>query len=473
LLALDESAEMLSDFGLTHNQAKVYLAIARLGIASVSQVSKVSKVRREDVYRMLPKLEKMGLMEKILGKPTKIRATPLEDALTILAKREQDIANKRVGELMAKKDEILKHFRADKKKPIFEEEEAHFALISQREGIIGKGLAMIKNAEREVDIITSGYEFIRIFTTYAELGKKVIRKVVKVRVILDVSEHNDSILRIVEEYKSSGVSLDLKYKDQPSGHYLIVDYTQALVGTSTEVPIGETPVLWTDDENLVRLMQKNFEGMWHTSVDPKTLETEAVAEKAIRYVRRLRPTNHVIFLYESLEAKHNVLFNYLKVGLENGEAAMYIASEENPSQIRDAMKRFGIKAEKYEETGALRILGCDDFYIIEGRFDISTTMGLINKLYNETLTKGFKGWRGVGEMACFFEHNLIQELIEHERALHRVLDIPIIGVCAYNVNMLIKASNPTDLYNDLLKAHGTVLFTAIDKKLGKIEIRKA
>jgi len=137
------------------------------------------------------------------------------------------------------------------------------------------------------------------------------------------------------------------------------------------------------------------------------------------------------------------------------------------------MKRFGIKAEKYEETDALRILGCDDFYIIEGRFDISTTMGLINKLYNETLTKGFKGCRGAGEMACFFEHNLIQELIEYERALHRVLDIPIIGVCAYNANMVIKASNPTDIYNELLKAHGTVLFTRIDNELGKIEIRKA
>ena len=55
---------MLSDFGLTHNQAKVYLAIAQLGLASVSQASKASNVRREDVYRIMPKLEKMGLIEK-------------------------------------------------------------------------------------------------------------------------------------------------------------------------------------------------------------------------------------------------------------------------------------------------------------------------------------------------------------------------------------------------------------------------
>ena len=471
MLSLDENAKTLSDFGLTHNQAKVYIAVAQLGIASVSQVSKVSKVRREDVYRIMPKLEKMGLIEKILGKPTKIRATPVEEALPLLIKREKDIANKKVSELVAKKDAFLKHFKEYKMKPI--SEEARFALISEREGIINKELIMVKNAERAIDVITSRDKFLHIFTSYGEPFKEAIGRGVKVRMILDITEHEDWIPRIIEEYNSFRASLNIRYTDQPSSHYMTMDYKEALVATSTEPTIGENPYLWTNDSNLVGLVQKNFEGIWHTSVNIKDIETEAVAEKLTHFIKDLRPTNHVIFLYETSEAKHNVLFNYLKVGLENGEAAVYIASEENPSQIRDAMKRFGIEAEKYEETGALRILRYKDFYIAEGRFDMQATMGLINKLYHEALTKGFKGWRGAGEMACFFEHNLIQELMEYERGLHRALDIPIIAVCAYNANILIKASNPMDLYNELLRAHGTVLFTGIDNKLGKIEIRKA
>ncbi|MFB0514942.1 MAG: MEDS domain-containing protein, partial [Candidatus Bathyarchaeia archaeon] len=175
----------------------------------------------------------------------------------------------------------------------------------------------------------------------------------------------------------------------------------------------------------------------------------------------------------SPDAKHSVLFNYLKVGLENGEAGVYVASDENPSQIREAMKRFGVNVEKYEKTGALQVFGYEDIYIRDGKFNVNTTINLWNKLYNEALTKGFKGCRVTGEMACFFEHNLVQELVEYERALHRVLDIPIIAICAYNANMLIKASNPMDLYNELLKAHGTVLFTGVDNKLGRIQIRQA
>jgi len=65
LSTLERNVEMLIDFGLTGNQARVYLAIARLKLATVGQISKVSKVRREDVYRILPKLEKMGLVEKL------------------------------------------------------------------------------------------------------------------------------------------------------------------------------------------------------------------------------------------------------------------------------------------------------------------------------------------------------------------------------------------------------------------------
>jgi len=291
--------------------------------------------------------------------------------------------------------------------------------------------------------------------------------------VLNVTEHEDPIVNIVKEYENSRAPIELKYTDQPITHFMTVDFKEALVATSVGPTMGENPCLWTDDNSLVGMLQKNFEGLWHASVDLKTIETDGVAEKMMHVLRDLRATNHVIILYDSLKAKHNVLFNYLKIGLENGEAGAYIATEENPSQIRDAMKRFGIEVEKYEKAGALRILGCNDFYIIEGKFSPATTIGLMNKMYNEALTKGFKGCRITGETACFFKHNLVKELVEYERTLHRVFDFPIIGVCAYNANTVIKASNPMDLYNELLKAHGTVLFSGLDKELGKIEIRKA
>jgi len=74
-------------------------------------------------------------------------------------------------------------------------------------------------------------------------------------------------------------------------------------------------------------------------------------------------------------------------------------------------------------------------------------------------------------MACFFKHNLVRELIEYEKTLHKVLDIPMIAICAYNANILNKSKDPINLYSELARAHGTVLFTGIDNKLGRMEIR--
>jgi len=469
LLSLDENAGIFADFGLTRNQAKVYLAIAKLGMATVSQVSKMSKVRREDVYRILPKLEKMGLIEKILGKPTKVRALPMEDALHILIEREQEIANKKVSVLMTKKDAILKHYKPSKIKTT---EEPHFALILHREGIMTKELGMVKEAKSAINIVTSKDKLVQFFNNYDEALRKATNKGVQVRMILNVTEHDDSILTTIKEYKSVRAPVDLKYTDQRSTHCMIVDYKEALVSTTTEPTLRETSYLWTDNSSLVGLLQKNFEGLWHASVELKTIETEAVTDKLIHILEDLRPTNHAIVLYESLDAKYNVLFNYIKIGLENGEAVTHISSE-SLSQIRDAMKRFGIDVEKYEKTGALRILESDDFYFIDGKFEATITIGLISKLYNEALTKGFKTYRISGETECFFEHKLVKDLVEYEKTLHRVLDIPVIGLCAYNSKMVIEASNPMDLYNELLKAHGKVLFSGLNSKVGKIEIRSA
>jgi sugar-specific transcriptional regulator TrmB len=470
LLPSEKNVEMLIDFGLTRNQAKVYIAIARLRLASVGQISKVSKVRREDVYRILPKLEKMGLAEKLIGTPTKIRATPVEEALSVLIKHEEDTARERVSTLKAKTKTFLTHFARAPRLEV--EEKANFALLSKQESIMGKMLTMTKKAEREFDIACSGRNITQFIHTFAEQLKIITKKGVRVRIISELTEYEDSLPRVIEERVSPGDSIDLRYADLPSSHYMIVDFKEALISTTTEGNMGENPCLWTNSDSLVGVFQGDFENLWHNSISWKTIETTTVPEKAIRFMEQLRPTNHLIFVYDSPEAKYNVLFNYLKVGLNKGEAGVYVTTDENPSQIREAMKRFGIKVEKYEKTNALQIFGYEDVYIIDGKFSMTTTINLWNKLYNEALKQGFKGLRVTGEMACFFKHNLIRELIEYEKELHRVLDIPMIAICAYNADMLNKSKDPINLYSELARAHSTVLFTGMDNRLGRMEIRK-
>ena len=466
----EKNVGILTDFGLTRNQAKVYLATARLRLAPVGQISKVSKVRREDVYRILPKLEKMGLVEKLLGTPTKIRATPVEEALSLLIKHEEDATQERVSALKAKSKTFLKNFSHPPRLEL--EEKANFTLLSNLESITSKMLNMVKKAEREFDIACSGRKLMQFIHSFTDEIKRTVEKGIRIRIISEVPEHEDSLPRVMEDRVSPGNSIDLRYADLPSSHYMIVDSKEALISTTTEENLGENPCLWTNSDNLVGVFQKDFENLWHNAVSWKAIETNAVPEKVIGFMKQLRPTNHVIFVYDNPEAKYSVLFNYLKVGLDNGEAGVYVASDENPNKIREAMRRFGINVEKHEKTEALHILGYEDVYIIDGKFSLGTTMDLWNRLYSEALKNGFKGLRVTGEMACFFENNLVRELIEYEKELHRVLDIPIIAVCAYNARVLNRTNDPINLYNELARAHGTILFAGVDNRLGRMEIRR-
>ena len=70
----------LIQLGFSPNQAKVYLALTKMGKeSSAKEIWKHSGVAREEVYRKLRELEELGAIERILTKPYKFRASSLEN----------------------------------------------------------------------------------------------------------------------------------------------------------------------------------------------------------------------------------------------------------------------------------------------------------------------------------------------------------------------------------------------------------
>lgn len=178
----------------------------------------------------------------------------------------------------------------------------------------------------------------------------------------------------------------------------------------------------------------------------------------LEFVEHMKPTDHVAFFYSRPDDKYRVLFTFLKTGLNQGEAAAYVAGQESPDQIRQAMKSFGIDVDVFERSGALHVIHYKDWYVIDGKFSISKTMELWKRLYDESIAKGLGGLRIVGEMACFFENHMVKELLEYERYLHRVLELPMTAICAYD-DSVVADEKLGDLYLDLIKAHSNVIIT--------------
>ncbi len=80
----DENIRTLVGLGLSSTQAKISLALARIGPSTVSEISDASAVARPDTYRALVELEKKGLIEKIVSTPNMYELIPLSEVLSTI-----------------------------------------------------------------------------------------------------------------------------------------------------------------------------------------------------------------------------------------------------------------------------------------------------------------------------------------------------------------------------------------------------
>ncbi len=199
---------------------------------------------------------------------------------------------------------------------------------------------------------------------------------------------------------------------------------------------------------------------------------EFMRNEILEFVKKMKSREHVVLFYTSPQDKNEVLFTYLKSGLEREMAAAYVKSQQSPEQTKEAMRKFGIDVQKYEKRGALKVIDYRNWYIIGGKFDASKTLQMWKDLLAEVKKKGFKGLRVTGEIACFFENNMTKELMEYEKALHRTLELPMTAICAYDQQTVAEQGSVEALkvMFDLLRAHSTALVmgpnTVMVKALG-------
>jgi len=175
----------------------------------------------------------------------------------------------------------------------------------------------------------------------------------------------------------------------------------------------------------------------------------------LSYLEKLEASDHGIFFYRTPEEKRRVLFTFLKIGLDRGEGAVYVAGDEAPRIIREAMLNFGLDVEGLEREGLLKVANYDEWYIVHGEVEASNIMALWERAYEEASERGLKGLHACGEMGCFFRHNLVEGLVEYEKALGRRLRIPMAALCSYSLDHtgLLKGNS----FYDLIKSHGALL----------------
>jgi sugar-specific transcriptional regulator TrmB len=258
----DENTDLLLGLGLTLNQAKIYLAILKLEKTTVAEVAKFSKVRREDVYRILPSLEKMGLIERLLGKPTQIRATPISDALSFLVAEEKSKSDDR---LTGMRNKVQRLSDKDWKQPL-PGEESIYILIAEKKAILAKTSELIRNSRKELTLIADKARIILTLSQFSVECRQAIKKGAQIRLIFE-GDKSDGLLKEKVQKLIDGTSVHIKFNPEPLNHFIMSDDKEALITTSKESGIGESPSLWTNNSNLIGLLRTAFESDWQKAED--------------------------------------------------------------------------------------------------------------------------------------------------------------------------------------------------------------
>jgi sugar-specific transcriptional regulator TrmB len=283
----DECTQTLTGLGLTLLQAKTYLAFVKLGKADVKTISKASNVARQDIYRIMPTLQKLGLAEQIIANPTMYNATPIKEGLSILLQNRQ----KEYAELKKKTTSLINNFHANTAKTDAHEEDTQFKLTSEATLFLKMHKSLHQKAQMSIDaIIPLIFDGAAKFIEGWSHAKKAIRRGIKIRLLTQKTE-NELTSRELQALEKHPL-FELKYLATPVPFGMhIFDNKEVTLATSE----SGLPSLWSNNRNLVKLAASYFDEMWskaqetpHPKLEQKR-DTHAKAQH--RNIRRRQSLN--------------------------------------------------------------------------------------------------------------------------------------------------------------------------------------
>lgn len=171
----DKTIETLKTLGLTHLQAKLYFSLAKTGPTTIKLVAATADIARQDVYRLMDSLLKLGLAEKILQTPTMYKATPLKEGVALL------FANKKKEYISLHKNtqEMVKKLSTDDSFRKCPKQEETFVITSSKKLVFKRLKEQDKNTQEKLDAIAE-WKRMRIkiydcFEDYCELLNRGVR----------------------------------------------------------------------------------------------------------------------------------------------------------------------------------------------------------------------------------------------------------------------------------------------------------
>jgi sugar-specific transcriptional regulator TrmB len=252
--ALKQINRALTRFKLSRNEVKVYLFLARYGSQKVQQIAENIGIHRTEAYKILRSLEAQGLIARILEKPMRFSALPLERVLGNLIEERR----RRITQLEQRKMELLEMWRSLPQVEGLVSDKEMLQVIEGRHQVMAKVSELLKNSEAEFQAVVSDKELVWLFNNlfFEEINGLMKRKPLDIRMM---TQYSPTSTYIIDKTDTSNMDFAfLKRSNQPS--FFVADNKQALLLMNNDD--SKLVAMWTNYEAVVSSFRNLFEQLW-------------------------------------------------------------------------------------------------------------------------------------------------------------------------------------------------------------------
>ena len=259
---LEKTAKELALFGVTNTQAKIYIGLNVLGVASASEIASLSEVRREEVYRVMPELEQLGLVTRRLETPRRFLAFEVKSALETLIKTKRKAMEKEITNLRQKKVELIAQLKTTTR--LKTEEDSSTEVFSERMSVLAKLVQMIKKAKRRIMLVSSLDHVGTVLVRKIEKTIRMNKNQISTQIIIDNTWLNETRTLKLMRSKVANKQIELRYVEMLPFNLLIVDEEEAIWGEFQPRNAG-SKIFLTNNQTQIGLVKMAFNNLWMQS----------------------------------------------------------------------------------------------------------------------------------------------------------------------------------------------------------------
>jgi len=249
----DSLLTSLLEFGLTQNQARVYLFLSKNTSKSAPEISKCLKIPRTETYHLLNGLQSKGITIAAFGKPTKFQAVPFDKSINILVSNERT----RLDELEKQSLYMISQWNMipDTETNDALIKENRFQIVQGKVSIVGKLNQLINSAKKDVYLLGSEKDFMKFYHTDFIDSLKSTNSNLKIL----MSTNNNSPF-IINELPANCIK---KFEDSLGENlwFLIKDCEEIFFFIKNGEN-SEMIAVWTDSKTMLNSMKLLFNMIW-------------------------------------------------------------------------------------------------------------------------------------------------------------------------------------------------------------------